>query len=820
MLSVLDSGRATAAPARAPHDRSAAVRTRPDSLPPSVLGSRLCIRRIRWNRPSANRSVIRSTYSPQRVPLPLTTCDFRPLRFSCSAERPDDAEPDERGVGVPPDALRPLGVLDAPLGVRPAPRGAAELVGVVVPRPAADHVGIFLGVGQDDRAERRLVGGERLVGVGDVVIEAPLGDVAVHVVQAPGIGLLLADLLGLLGVVDVPGVLAELLGVVAPGVGGLGAGAAGVFPLGLGGQAIDLAGLLGEPAAVFHRGVVGDADDRLAVAAEAEGLVGVGRGRAGDGVGLLLGLGLPGEVDLLPGLLLQVEREGEQVVFLPGDLALAHPERGDLDGVLRALVLAALLLARRAAHGEGAAGDRQHLELHVGPRDRLDIRRHRGRLGGGLLGRRGPCRRARPDARIQRAARPIACGKRITFGMLQGDLEIWTERPDVARSATRGVIMGATFAAWLLISSVPCCGAGEDPGRGGPLVRFEFEETHMASPFHLVLYSNDATAARRASRAAFDRIEALNKVLSDYDPESELSRLSQSAGRGPVKVERRPVRRARAIEADLRAVGGDVRRHDRPGGPALAAGASRPQAPRSPADRRGPEARRLRQDGARPGRADREPDGARHEAGRRRHRQGLRGPGGARCPRSRWEFAAPWWAARATSSSATRPRMPRAGRSRSRRSIPRQSYRPPTLLLKNAAVSTAGDAERFVVIDGHRYSHIVNPKTGMGHEDRAAVTVVAPDGGTADALETTAYLLGPERGLKLVDETPGAAALSSASRPRGSRPSNRRGSARCRRSRARETYGGRGRQPALIVTAGSGMSRTRSCGRRATSRGR
>ena len=39
------------------------------------------------------------------------------------------------------------------------------------------------------------------------------------------------------------------------------------------------------------------------------------------------------------------------------------------------------------------------------------------------------------------------------------------------------------------------------------------------------------------------------------------------------------------------------------------------------------------------------------------------------------------------------------------------------------------------------------------------MTVVAPDGGTADALETTVYILGPERGLKLVDETPGAAAI-------------------------------------------------------------
>jgi thiamine biosynthesis lipoprotein len=47
----------------------------------------------------------------------------------------------------------------------------------------------------------------------------------------------------------------------------------------------------------------------------------------------------------------------------------------------------------------------------------------------------------------------------------------------------------------------------------------------------------------------------------------------------------------------------------------------------------------------------------------------------------------------------------------------------------------------------------------MAVEDRASVTVVAPDGGTADALETTVYLLGPERGLMLIDETPGAAAI-------------------------------------------------------------
>ena len=111
--------------------------------------------------------------------------------------------------------------------------------------------------------------------------------------------------------------------------------------------------------------------------------------------------------------------------------------------------------------------------------------------------------------------------------------------------------------------------------------------------------------------------------------------------------------------------------------------------------------------------------------------------------------------------------MPRAGRIAIAPLAPELDDRPPTLLLKNAAVSTAGDAERFVIIDGHRYSHIINPSTGLGHEDRAAVTVVAPDGATADALETTAYLLGTEHGLELVDDTPGAAAIFRRLTPEG-----------------------------------------------------
>ena len=57
--------------------------------------------------------------------------------------------------------------------------------------------------------------------------------------------------------------------------------------------------------------------------------------------------------------------------------------------------------------------------------------------------------------------------------------------------------------------------------------------------------------------------------------------------------------------------------------------------------------------------------------------------------------------------------------------------------------------------------------TGEAVVDRASVTVVAPDGTTADALETSAYLLGPDKGLKLIDDIPGAAAIYTRRTPEG-----------------------------------------------------
>jgi thiamine biosynthesis lipoprotein len=81
------------------------------------------------------------------------------------------------------------------------------------------------------------------------------------------------------------------------------------------------------------------------------------------------------------------------------------------------------------------------------------------------------------------------------------------------------------------------------------------------------------------------------------------------------------------------------------------------------------------------------------------------------------------------------------------------------LILKNAAVSTSGDAEQYVEIDGKRYSHIVDPHTGIGLVGRMSVSVVASRGIMADSLTKVAAVLGPERGLPIIEEEEGTAAL-------------------------------------------------------------
>lgn len=81
------------------------------------------------------------------------------------------------------------------------------------------------------------------------------------------------------------------------------------------------------------------------------------------------------------------------------------------------------------------------------------------------------------------------------------------------------------------------------------------------------------------------------------------------------------------------------------------------------------------------------------------------------------------------------------------------------LPVSNVAVVTSGDYERYLMIEGRRYSHILDPRTGFPVAHCQAVTLLAPTAARADALATGVFVLGPKKGLALVESLPGVEAL-------------------------------------------------------------
>ena len=73
------------------------------------------------------------------------------------------------------------------------------------------------------------------------------------------------------------------------------------------------------------------------------------------------------------------------------------------------------------------------------------------------------------------------------------------------------------------------------------------------------------------------------------------------------------------------------------------------------------------------------------------------------------------------------------------------------LPLSDSAISTSGDYERYFMRDGQRIHHIISPHTGKPANGTWSTTVTGPDALTTDALSTTLFVLGAEKGIALIE---------------------------------------------------------------------
>jgi len=289
------------------------------------------------------------------------------------------------------------------------------------------------------------------------------------------------------------------------------------------------------------------------------------------------------------------------------------------------------------------------------------------------------------------------------------------------------------------------------------LHRYEAVEPHMGTLVRITVYAAGEQEAKEAFRAAFDRIRNLDRILSDYRPDSELNQITRAAAGRAVPVSR-----------DLFAV--------------LAASQDLADATGGAFDITQGAVVRLWREARTTARLP-DPAALQDAAGRSGFRKlhldaehrtvtfdmtgmaldvGAIGKGYAASEAIELlrglGVSSALVAVSGDLAFSEAPPDQRGWRIavHSGETLPAV---PAMLELTNAAVSTSGSSEQHVDIEGRRYSHIIDPASRMGLVDDITVTVIARHGLDADGLDTAVSVLGADRGLALIESRPGTAAL-------------------------------------------------------------
>lgn len=299
----------------------------------------------------------------------------------------------------------------------------------------------------------------------------------------------------------------------------------------------------------------------------------------------------------------------------------------------------------------------------------------------------------------------------------------------------RSLLLG--LACWVFAFSKPVMVPKE------PMRRYEFRHPQMGTIFRLVFYTEkDSLHAAAIARKAFDAVDSLNASMSDYLPESELNRLCNTAGSGQV-VE---------VSEDLWQILKLSNQFSRKSHGAFDASVG-------PLTRLWRRARNLKElpDSSRVAEA-RALVGFQHlkikknnrvelkKAGMRLDLGGIaQGFAADRCLKILRENGI--HSALADAGGDIALGNPPPGESAWVIEIPGSnpgvsSGAPDTLRLSNCGITTSGATYRYLEVDGKRYSHIVDPRTGWGLNHRVLVTVKAPTATEADAWATAISVLG------------------------------------------------------------------------------
>ena len=295
----------------------------------------------------------------------------------------------------------------------------------------------------------------------------------------------------------------------------------------------------------------------------------------------------------------------------------------------------------------------------------------------------------------------------------------------------RGVVRSAIRLRFLMVASSIAAGCAQRPA----LERHEYTQVHMGVETRIVIWAAPAQAAS-AARAVFVRIAILDSLLSDYRADSELSRVNAAAG-GPPVVASEPLLAVLTVAIDVaRASDGAF---DPTVGPLTRVWRAARRAGSSPDPAvlreaaglvRWTDVRIDRQAGtvqlARPGMAldlggiakGRAVDEALAVLLAHGVRRALVQMGGDLGVTGPPPDETGWRILLATPAD--------------------------TLRLAHGALAISGPTEQFIEVDGTRYSHVLDPRTGTGLTTRDVAIVLAPTAMLADALATAAGVLSAE----------------------------------------------------------------------------